>query len=275
MRVVVPAEPPAPWIGGKRLLAGRIIARLERVVHTTYVEPFAGMGGIFLRRRQAAPSEVINDVSGDVVNLFRILQRHYVQFMDELRFGVTSRAEFQRLLRAEPASLTDLERAARFLYLQRTAFGGKVTGQNFGVSPETPARFDVTKLAQTLADVHDRLSGVVIENLDWRQVIARYDRPGTLFYLDPPYWGSTDDYGRNLFCESDFAEMAALLAGIEGGFMLSINDVPEVRDIFAAFAFEVLETTYTIGEAGAKPVSELLITGGAGLTPLPETPLGF
>ena len=58
-----------------------------------------------------------------------------------------------------------MQRAARFLYLQRTAFGGKVTGQNFGVSPLTSARFDVTRLPAILEAVHERLAGVVIERL--------------------------------------------------------------------------------------------------------------
>jgi site-specific DNA-adenine methylase len=82
--------------------------------------------------------EVINDISADVVNLFRLLQRHFQQLLDVLKWQVCSRAEFERLMAVDPATLTDLERAVRFLYLQRTAFGGKVTGRNFGVTL-TPA----------------------------------------------------------------------------------------------------------------------------------------
>lgn len=82
--------------------------------------------------------------------------------------------------------LTDLERAARFLYLQRLAFGGKVTGQNFGVDMTGPSRFNLNRLGPVLEDVHERLAGVTIENLDWRGFIDRYDRAGTLFYLDRP-----------------------------------------------------------------------------------------
>jgi DNA adenine methylase len=119
---LLPASPvatPAPYLGRKRNLARRAIARLDAIPHTTYIEPFVGMGGIFLRRPFKARSEVINDISGDVTTLFRILQRHYVALMDMLRWQLTSRAEFERLLAENPDSLTDLERAARFLYLQR------------------------------------------------------------------------------------------------------------------------------------------------------------
>lgn len=86
-----PAMPPAPYLGGKRALARRIIERLAATPHRTYVEPFVGMGGVFLRRPFRAHAEVVNDVSADVSNLFRILQRHYVALMDLLRWQVTSR----------------------------------------------------------------------------------------------------------------------------------------------------------------------------------------
>ncbi|MCG5029634.1 hypothetical protein L0M97_13620, partial [[Ruminococcus] torques] len=81
---------------------------------------------------------------------------------------LTSRAEFARLLAQRPETLTDLERAARFLYLQRLTFGGKVRGQSFGIDTKGPARFDTTKLGVTLEAIHERLSGVWIECLDWR-----------------------------------------------------------------------------------------------------------
>ncbi len=123
--------------------------------------------------------------------------------------------------------MTDLERAARFLYLQRLTFGGKVAGRVFGISPNTPARFDLTKLEPMLAEAHERLAGVVIECLPYRAFIQRYDRPHTLFYIDPPYWGSEDYYGKGMFDELDFTALAAQLSGIKGGFILSINDTPE------------------------------------------------
>ncbi len=133
---VRPVSTPAPYLGGKRALAPKIVERINRVPHKLYVEVFVGMGGVFFKRDNQPPAEVINDKSGEVVNLFRILQRHYVAFMDHLRYQLTSRKEFERLVKTDPTTLTDLERAARFLYLQRTAYGGKVTGQNFGVAPE-------------------------------------------------------------------------------------------------------------------------------------------
>ncbi len=257
--------PVAPWMGGKRNLAKRITTLLDAIPHSTYAEPFVGMGGIFLRRRMRARSEVINDYGRDIATLFRILQRHYPQFLEVLRFQLTTRSEFERLVATNPDTLTDLERAARFLYLQRTAFGGKVRGQHFGVSPDRPGRFNLTTLEPMLEDLHSRLSGVVIECLDWQEFVTRYDRPSTLFYLDPPYWGCENDYGKAMFDRGQFALMAGALKGIEGRFVLSINDVPEIRELFAGFTLTEVLTSYTIGHANDRSANraELLISNFA------------
>jgi len=244
---------------GKRNLAKALIARIEQIEHSTYVEPFVGMGGVFLKRKFAAKCEVINDWGREAANFFRILQVHYIPFMDLMRFQITSRQAFDRLAKTPPESLTDLQRAARFFYLQRTAFGGKPVKSN-GVSTDRGARFDITRLAPMLDDLHDRLSGVVIECLPFAGVIQRYDRPSTLFYLDPPYWGNENDYGKDLFSRDDFAAMADILSTLSGRFIMSLNDRPEVRETFKSFDIEPVKTTYTIAAKSAKKVGEVIIS---------------
>ena len=259
---VEPTRPVAPWLGGKKILSRRIAERIAAIPHDRYVEPFVGMGGVFFRRAAKPKQEVINDINREVVNLFRLLQRHYQQLLDVLKWQVCSRAEFQRLVKADPSQLTDLERAARFLYLQRTTFGGKAVGQVFGVSYSGPARFDLTKLVPMLEAVHERLSSVIIECLPYAECIRRYDsRPGTLFYLDPPYWGCTDDYGRDIFSPADFDLLRGLLEGIQGSFILSLNDRPEVREIFGQFDMEEVTLNYRAG-GKVTPAKELIISGG-------------
>lgn len=258
---VEPVRPAAPYIGGKKNLARRLTPLIEAIPHDTYAEPFVGMGGVFLRRKRRPKAEVINDYSRDVATLYRVLQRHYVPLMEMLRFQVTSRAEFERLVAVEPETLTDLERAVRFLYLQKTAFGGKVAGRNFGVSRHRSGRFDVTRLERELADLHERLAGVIIERLHFAEFIVRYDSDRTLFYLDPPYWGSEGDYGKALFTRADFDVLVSALAGVKGRFVLSINDTPQTRALFDQFTIEGVGTHYGIS-GGASPARELIVTGG-------------
>lgn len=263
---ITPINPAAGYIGGKRNLAKRICAIIQAVDHDGYAEPFVGMGGIFFRRAARPRAESINDISGDVTTLFRVVRRHYQAFVDEMEWLLASRAEFDRLRAMDPATLTDIERAARFLYLQRLAFGGKVASRNFGVDSRSPARFNLAGLRATLSAIRDRLQPVIIEQLPYADFIRRYDRPGMLFYLDPPYWNCEDDYGAGLFDRADFDRLAALLGGIAGKFIVSINDTPGVRAAFAAFDMAEVETTYSISTAtsgGAKRAGELIITNFA------------
>ena len=256
---VVPVRPVAPYVGGKRNLAKTIIGLINATPHTTYCEPFVGQGGIFLRRDRRPKCEVINDASGDIATFFRILQRHYPQLMEVLRFQVTSRRDFERLVKVDPSTLTDLERAARFLYLQTDAFGGKVVGRNFGVRVARPAPFDLTRLAPMLADVHERLSAVTIENLDFAAFIRRYDRVDTLFYCDPPYWGTEDYYGKELFARADFERLAEALRGLQGRFILSLNDVPQIRELFAWANIQSVNVSYGVSGKGATAAKEVII----------------
>lgn len=255
---VHPVKPVAPYIGGKRNLAKRLVALIETIPHRTYAEPFVGMGGVFLRRSMRPPAEVINDWSRDIYNLYRVLQEHYGAFLDLVRFQITTRAGFERLLALDPDRLTDMQRAARFLYVQRVAFGGKVTGRSFGVSHHAGARFNINKLGTMLEDVHERLAGVVVENLPYGDFLRRYDTPETLFYLDPPYWGSEGDYGEDLFGPADFVTLVGCLKALRGRFVLSINDLPETRRLFEGFRLEAVGTTYAI-QGGGQPARELIV----------------
>jgi DNA adenine methylase len=259
--IVNTTHPAAPYIGGKRRLSRMLCRAIDRLPHHTYGEVFMGMGGVFLRRTRVPAAEFINDWSEDVATFYRILQRHYVAFLDMLRFQIATRSGFERLLKVDPSTQTDLERAARFLYLQRLAYGGKVSGRSFGVDPRGSSGFDMTKLQPLLESIHERLARVTIERLTWSDFLTRYDTAATLFYLDPPYYGSEGDYGKDLFGREQFTHMAQQLAGIEGRFLLSLNDHPAVRATFAAFAMVAVDVTYTVGGGDkAQQTRELVIS---------------
>ncbi|ENN94671.1 phage-related modification methylase [Bartonella vinsonii subsp. berkhoffii str. Tweed] len=260
LKSIDPIEPAAAYVGGKIKLAKTIIKIIEGIPHRTYAEPFVGMGGIFFRRKLIPLYEVINDCSGDVVNFFRVLQRHYHPFMDLLEFQISSREAFQRFTLQDPKTLTDLERALRFLYLQRLSFGGQVAKRSFGINPYRGARFNSFKLEGFLKLIYRRLSNVTIEHLDWFDFIRRYDRSTTLFYLDPPYFGVENCYGKDLFKREDYQKMSTLLAQLKGKFVLSLNDVPEIRKTFSQFKLKEVNTSYTCGSNNPMLAQELIIS---------------
>jgi len=245
-----------PYIGGKSKLAKTIIGHFPQ--HQCYVEVFAGAGNIFFRK-EPSHTEVLNDINSDLITLYRVVKHHLEEFYRQLKWLLVSRDEFERLQQIPPETLTDIQRAARYYYLAKTAFGGKVTGQNFGYAPSSPPSFNLMRIEEDLSAAHLRLSRVYIENLPYGEILKRYDRPYSLFYLDPPYYNNEDDYGKGIFSKNDFSVICEILAKTEGKFILSINDVPEIRQIFSRFEIIPVTTQYTIGKGNKTKAKELVI----------------
>ena len=253
----IKVRPPlAGWIGGKSQLAKRIIAAIPE--HHCYCEVFAGAAWVLFRKPESQ-IEVINDRSNDVVNLYRILQNHLDEFVRQFKWQLVSRDEWQRLKSLPPESLTDIQRAAQFYYLQRLSFGGKVAGRTYGTATTHKPRLNLLRIEEELSAAHLRLAQVWVENLDFEECIRRNDRDHTFFYLDPPYFGVEGYYGKGLFQRDDFQRLAGVLKNIKGKFLLSINDTPEIRDTFKGFEIEVVDVLYSCGKGSRPKVGELLI----------------
>ena len=249
--------PLAGWLGGKSKLAKLIVERLPP--HNCYVEPFAGAAWVLFRKAES-PSEIINDINRDVVNLYRVVQHHLDEFIRFFRWALVSREEFERLHNVPADTQTDIQRAARFYYLQQCGFNGRVDGRTFGCSPTRHPKLNLLRIEEQLSAAHLRLARVYVEHLPYAEAIRRFDRPDTCFYVDPPYWGCEGDYGKGCFCRADFAALAEQLQGIKGKCVVSLNDTPGVRETFAGFNFEPVRTTYTCAASNNTPASELLIT---------------
>lgn len=152
-----------------------------------------------------------------------------------------------------PETLTDVQRAARFLFLQRSAFAGKVSSRNFGTATTAAPRLNLLRIEEELSAAHLRLAEVYIEHLPWRECIERYDRPRTLHYCDPPYW-QTEGYGV-AFGWEQYEALAEVMRTCSGKVMLSINDHPDIRRLFHGFRTELIPITYSMGNrsgSGAK-----------------------
>jgi DNA adenine methylase len=108
-----------------------------------------------------------------------------------------------------------------------------------------------------LSTAHLRLAGSYIENLDWQECIRRYDRPHTLFYLDPPYW-QTEGYGVPFEFEQ-YEKMAEWLGKIQGKAIVSLNDHPDIRRVFDGFSSESVEIAYSCGAGKPAHRKELII----------------
>lgn len=250
------ALPIIPWLGGKRRLADQIIPRFP--AHECYVEVFAGGAALYFIK-PPADVEVINDINGELVTLYRVVQHHLEEFVRQFKWALSSREVFKWAQITRPETLTDIQRAARFYYLQHQAFGGRVDGQTWGTATTAPApTVNLLRLEESLSAAHLRLTGAYIERLDWQDCITRYDRAHTLFYMDPPYW-ETEGYGVP-FEWAQYEAMADLMRSIKGKAIISINDHPQIRECFAGFHMETVPISYTVGGGGrAVDRTELVI----------------
>lgn len=245
---------PLSYAGGKNRIANSIIAKFPK--HTTYVEAFAG-GAQVLFHKEPSKVEIINDIDGELVNFYRVCQSHYEELIRYTRFMHLSRELFSRLHETSPQSLTDIQRAARYFYLQKSAYGGRITRQAYAIHVVQPPNFTPERAKELIERTHLRLDRVQIEQLPYDEVVRRYDRATTFFYLDPPYYGIR--LYRHNMKHGDFEKMADVLRVVKGKFILSINDHPEIRRLFQDFTIETVPITYSMHSAAGKRYQELLI----------------
>lgn len=247
---------PLAYIGGKSKLSETIIKMMPD--HQAYCEVFAGAAWVFFRK-EPSRYETINDLDSDLVTFYRVLQNHLEEFLKQFKWLLTSREWFEDWKRQQEAGgLTDIQRAARYYYLQRLSFAGRVRGRTFGTGPMRRPRVNLLRLEEELSEVHIRLANATIENLPWPDFVKRYDRDRTFFYLDPPYY-LAPYYQHNLSLE-DYRQMAKILIGIKASFILSINDHAEMRMVFKDFNIKAVELKYSAAKGKQPTGKELLIS---------------
>lgn len=233
-------NPIVPWMGGKRRLSKRLLSLFPE--HECYVEVFAGGAALYFKREEPAKVEVLNDINGDLVNLYRVVQHHLEEFVRQFKWALSSRQVFEWQKMAVPETLTDIQKAARFFYLQHHALGAKATGQTFGTAT-TGRPINLMRIEENLSQAWQRLSGTYVENLPWMKCAQKYDRPYTFHYMDPPYW-NTQGYGAE-FGFDQYQRMAEFMCTCGGKVMVSINDHPDIRQVFEGFRMEAMDIRYS------------------------------
>jgi len=226
---------PFKWVGGKSRLRKPIIDLLP--AHTCYVEPFAGAAWV-LFGKPPSDVEVINDLDQELVTFFRVVKEKPEELIASFEWELVARAEFERLANLEPSQLTDIQRAHRFYYLIMAGWGGELNYPRFQTSITDGGHGNrligaLKTLRERLQPIHERLRTVIIENLSWQNCIDRYDRPGTVMYIDPPYPGNGCNYAHNMRDWESHHELAVRLKNTECKWILSSYDIPEMRDLFS------------------------------------------
>ena len=203
-----------------------------------------------LLAKERSKMEAVNDADGDLVRFFRVVRYHLDEFLREVALVLNSREEFSDFL--DQPGLTDVQRAARWYTTQRLSFGGR--GKHYGTSKKAGGAAYSSR-ANRLAAVEalsDRLDRVNVEHLDWRAFLDQYDREGACFFVDPPYHEGMQ-YGVGAWTEADHIELADRLRQLDGGWVLTYDGTPFIRELYADCTIESFPRKVAIGNRHGSP----------------------
>lgn len=243
---------PINRMGGKFRLRKKIIEKIPE--HICYVEPFFGAGWVYFKKNPSTV-EIINDIDGELINLFRIMKEHPNEFERLLQYEFISRDKFNMYKNVNLAYLTDIQRAIRFLYIISNSFASR--GISFGYTAIGKPQQKI--FIENVLEIRERLKNTIIENNTVFDIIRRYDRETTFFFLDPPYI-NTMGY-KNKFSIDDHEILRDLLKEIKGKFLLTVNDCEEAREIYKDFIIENVKVGYSVArkKEARKSYGELII----------------
>lgn len=240
-----------PWIGGKSQLAKTILAKFPSDFDR-YIEVFGGGGSVLFAKDRHAPLEVYNDADGALVNLFRCVKYHCAELQREIDGWINAREFFEDAkMQMDTRGMTDIQRAARFYVQVRLSYGAD--RRTYGCSKK-----NLVSSIDYLMAIRDRLNaaGTVIEHKDFDDLIKVYDRPGALFYCDPPYH-TTERHYNSKFSAEDHERLKQRLNRIKGRFLLSYNDDDFIRELYRDYTIEPVERPNSLSKGTFK---ELIIT---------------
>jgi DNA adenine methylase len=219
------------YTGGKFRLARQIISRIPE--HTCYVEPFGGFCTVLLNKPESRV-EVYNDISKDVVNLMLSIKESPVELLSELELMPASRWLFEQLFLKlqEPFEIPDAKRVAIFYYVNLFTFGGlHDSGPSFVIDVSVNRSKVFRANVGSILLAANRLLNVHLENKPYQYILEHYDSEDTFFYCDPPYYETAFPLGLS-FSHAQHKELRDRLMELKGGWLLTINDTPEVRELY-------------------------------------------
>jgi DNA adenine methylase len=242
------------WPGGKSRMLKHLLPLIPK--HVCYCEPFAG-GLAVLLAKPRSPVEVVNDLNGDLVALYRNLQYHLPELLREIDWMFSSRQALFDYM-AQPG-ITEIQRAARFLLRNRTSFAGHMTSFAVAKTKGGGSAFNRAGAGELLGNAHERMDKVVVEHLPYDRCLKLYDSKDTFFFADPPYL-NCDIHTYKGWKEEDLLQFRKTLDGLQGRWVVTLDDSPFNRDLFKDCKLKaVTSRNGAMKNSSAKQFGELII----------------
>ncbi len=253
---------PITAIGGKNKLAKKIIDMMPQ--HDIYVEPFCNTASI-LFRKDRSKKEIINDIDGELVNFFQVLQKDPIGLYSSC-ISIPYSEQVHRKMLSDPIPSDEVERAVRFFFLSRTSFlGANTTGfRTNSADSRNYSKLFYSECERFYA-IASRLRGVEILNRDYKKIVNKYkDNSNTLILADPPYYDGTEYYTNN-FKLKDHCQLARALAEIKGKAIVLHSKNYQIHKLYVGLGFNytVIRTKYATrktvesDEGKSKPIVPL------------------
>ncbi|MED2797390.1 DNA adenine methylase [Bacillus thuringiensis] len=224
---------PLIWFGGKAKYAEHIINKMP--AHKVYVEPFGGAAHV-IAQKPPIGHEVYNDIDGNVVNFLLVARSNPKELQEACESLPYSRQLYEKW-KKEQLPTDPFERAVRWFYLNRSGISkgnaeevSQSGWRHSTKSGQNPSRGYLSACA-LFESFAKRMQGVMIEHLDFRKIIEKYDSEEALFYVDPPYVGREKFYAGG-FTKQDHIELASLLNKAKGKVILSYYDDPLLLELY-------------------------------------------
>lgn len=246
--------------GGKWKHSNRLLELIPD--HKLYVEPYFGSGAIFFKKKGCNLS-VLNDIDGDVVNLFKVIRDKPLDLAYAIDMTPYSREEYNDCYK-EDGNINSIEKARRFLVRSNMAFGvtssykpgWRISGVKDSVRREARTNKEWNRLPNSIVNISAMLKNAEIECRDAIEVIEKYNNDNVFMYIDPPYVLSTRyrDYYKHELSDEDHIKLLEVINKSKAKIMLSGYD----NEIYSRYLNEWTKLSFKVaGEKGIIKVETL------------------
>lgn len=250
---------PITYYGGKQTLVKHLLELIPK--HHLYCEPFFGGGALFFAK-PPSETEVINDLNGEVINFFKVMQTDFKELQREVQSTLHSRELYKKamIVYEHPDLFSNVKRAWALWTLANQGFAGQLTSWGFGKDSSKEVTVSNKRDAFS-SEYSDRLKRVQVECNDALKVIDRCDSKDTFFYCDPPYFNSDMGHYKG-YTREDYLRLLEKLSKIKGKFLLSSYPSPELSGFVKKYKWysKSIEKYVAVTKRTDKKKTELMVS---------------
>jgi DNA adenine methylase len=262
-------KPFLKWAGGKTQLIPDII-KLAPKKFNKYIEPFIGGGAVYFNINH--PESIISDLNEELIITYKEVKANVCEVIGILKKYENTEAYYYKTRALNVNNLSNAERAARLIYLNKTCFNGLFRVNKRGEFNVPYGKRSGAFLNESnLFDASNYLKKTKIIHSDYKETLNKYAKEGDFIFLDPPYQpvGKYSDfkrYTKERFFENDQVELANIFVELtkKGCYvMLTNSNHPFILDLYKKFRIEQIETKRLISsDPKTRTGVDIIVLGG-------------